>query len=71
MEEYNEFNYYWINGKTIIFKPDFDCELNDNYYEIIKKCEEIFFTNYYDLSNGLKEKNNEIDINFGVILIKK
>ena len=57
MEEYKEFKDYWINNKTIIFKTEFDCELDNNYYEIIKKNEEIFFTSYNLLSETLKAKN--------------
>ena len=56
MEEYKEFEYYWTNNKTIIFKSNFNCELDENYYEIIKKHEEIFFANYNDLSETLKQK---------------
>ena len=56
MKKYNEFKYYWTDGKTILFKPDFNYELDDNFYKIIQNHEEIFFTNYYYLSEVLKEK---------------
>ena len=63
MEKYNEFEDYWTNNKTIIFKPDFD-ELDDNYYEIIDKHAEIFFTHYNNISDALKQKNNENYLNY-------
>ena len=63
MKKYNEFKYYWTDGKTILFKPDFNYELDDNFYEIIKNHEEIFFANYHYLSEVLKEKNDENYIN--------
>ena len=37
MKEYKEFEYYWTNGKRIIFKPDLlKYEIDNNNYEIIK-----------------------------------
>ena len=54
--EYKEFEDYWTDGKEIIFKPDFSHELDDNYYDIIKKHEEIYFTNYNNLLYTLKKK---------------
>lgn len=57
-EKYEEFEYYWKNKKTIIFKPEFNDKL-DNYYETIKNHKEIIFSDYYDLSETLKCKNNE------------
>jgi hypothetical protein len=44
---------YWIFESKLIFKPNFNSKLDD-YYEIIKKYNELIFSNYMDLEILLK-----------------
>ena len=65
MEKYTEFEYYWTDNRTIIFKPYFDCELDEYHYKILEKCEEIFFASYDNLSKILKKKHDNNYPRFG------
>ena len=54
MKEYNEPEYFWTNGNTIIFKSNFNC------YETIKKegIYNINFNNVFKKSTENKDKNS-------------
>jgi len=49
-------NNYWIEDGWLIFKPEFNEEL-DEYYDIINKYNKIIFSNYYDPLIAIKTNN--------------
>src|SRR3972149_3570538 len=56
----------WIYENKIIFKPNFNAKL-DNYIDIITKCNELIFSNYYDYNITIKTNNkycNEYEQNY-------
>ena len=47
---------YWIVDETLIFKPEFNEEL-DNYYNVISQYNKIIFSNYNDPEITIKTEN--------------
>ncbi len=47
---------YWIIDNKLIFKPDFNDEL-DNYYDVISQHNELIFSNYNDPEITIKTNN--------------
>jgi len=59
-------NNYWIVDNWLIFKPEFNDEL-DEYYDIINKYKKIMFSNYnkkIDLSNNINLTHLFLGYNF-------
>ena len=44
---------YWIIDNKLIFKPDFNDEL-DNYYDIMSQHNELIFSNYNNPETAIK-----------------
>jgi len=49
-------NNYWVVDGWLIFKPEFNDELNE-YYDVINKYEKIMFSNYNDPLIAIKTNN--------------
>ncbi len=48
---------YWIIDNKLIFKPDFNDEL-DNYYYMMSQHNELIFSNYNSLEGAIKTNNS-------------
>jgi hypothetical protein len=51
---------YWIYNDSIIFKPNFDKDL-DEYYHIINKYKKLYFSDYDNYMTTIKSNNDKFD----------